>query len=472
MQLNLARLACSCRPGLVWARRTHVHEGPARTGADGGISRDRPILQSCGRGLSGLSGRCAAAPAPAAGGRPRVCPWANPQGLFLDALLQSRQRGIGPRSAGDRAPAVGGHHTPRAGAHCSAGPLDRWRHRRHAGNLGTDPRRASARCAGLSPAPLPRLLVRPPASHGGCTPTPPSSAGAPSLPGWPALLACRCFAHEEMGNYAVAEAAGREAIALAPGDLWAAHGVAHVLEMQGRRDEGIAWLAGLEPHWEGGNNLKHHLWWHRGLYHFERREFAEVLSLYDRNFRDLASPLTQAQPDIYIDVQNAASMLFRLERQGVDVGNRWNELADKAEGAHRRLPVHLYAPALDDGPDGRRPLGRRGAYDRRHARICGGRRWHGRAAGARLRASDRRGAARPRQGRSRARLRPDAARAGGHEPPRRQPRAAGRPGAAVSGLRRARPPHRRHRCAGRACFKPAPCIPRPARRLCRCRCDE
>jgi hypothetical protein len=151
------------------------------------------------------------------------------------------------------------------------------------------------------------------------------------LAGWPALLACRCFAHEEIGNYAIAEAAGREAIALAPGDLWAAHGVAHVLEMQGRCEEGIAWLTGLEPHWEGGNNLTHHLWWHRGLYHFERREFAAVLDLYDRRFRNLASPITLAQPDLYIDVQNAASMLFRLERQGVDVGERWSELADKAE---------------------------------------------------------------------------------------------------------------------------------------------
>jgi hypothetical protein len=37
------------------------------------------------------------------------------------------------------------------------------------------------------------------------------------------------------------------------------------------------------------------------------------------------------QPDLYIDVQNAASMLFRLERRGVDVGARWNEIADKAE---------------------------------------------------------------------------------------------------------------------------------------------
>jgi hypothetical protein len=30
-------------------------------------------------------------------------------------------------------------------------------------------------------------------------------------------------------------------------------------------------------------------------------------------------------------VQNAASTLFRLQRLGVDVGNRWEELADKAE---------------------------------------------------------------------------------------------------------------------------------------------
>jgi hypothetical protein len=36
-------------------------------------------------------------------------------------------------------------------------------------------------------------------------------------------------------------------------------------------------------------------------------------------------------PDLYIDVQNAASMLFRLERQGIDVGDRWIEIADKAE---------------------------------------------------------------------------------------------------------------------------------------------
>jgi hypothetical protein len=55
------------------------------------------------------------------------------------------------------------------------------------------------------------------------------------------------------------------------------------------------------------------------------------LVLCDQHFRNLASPLTQSQPDFIIDVQNAESMLFRLERQGVDVGNRWIEIADKAE---------------------------------------------------------------------------------------------------------------------------------------------
>ncbi len=155
---------------------------------------------------------------------------------------------------------------------------------------------------------------------------------SPALPGYVALLACRCFAHEEMGYYLDAEQAGREAIRRDPTDLWAAHGVAHVLEMTGRRSEGIAWVDGLRPGWEGGNNLKHHLWWHQALYHLELGDMAKVLSLYDDGFRDLASPLTEGVPDLYIDVQNAASMLYRLGRLGVDIGDRWVELADKAAG--------------------------------------------------------------------------------------------------------------------------------------------
>ncbi len=151
------------------------------------------------------------------------------------------------------------------------------------------------------------------------------------LPGYNAILGCSCFAHEECGHYTEAEAAGRAAIDRDPSDLWAAHGVAHVLEMQGRRSEGVAWIDSLSGNWEAANNLRHHLWWHAAMFHMEQREADRVLALYDGEFRNLTSPLTEALPDLYIDVQNAVSMLFRLQRHGVAVGDRWVELADHAE---------------------------------------------------------------------------------------------------------------------------------------------
>ena len=151
------------------------------------------------------------------------------------------------------------------------------------------------------------------------------------MAGYPTLLSCLSFALEETGDYAAAERAGRRAVELDPADVWGTHAVAHVFEMQRRDAEGIAWLDKLERHWEGKSSLVHHLWWHRALFHLVRAEHDAVLDLYDRRFRNLASPLVAAMPDLYIDVQNAASMLFRLERRGLSVGSRWAELADKAE---------------------------------------------------------------------------------------------------------------------------------------------
>jgi len=156
-------------------------------------------------------------------------------------------------------------------------------------------------------------------------------AWSEDIPGYAMLLGCRCFALEETGNYLGAEPSGRRAIELDPADLWAAHAVAHVMEMQGRRSEGVAWINAFAPNWEGSHNLQHHLWWHCALFVLEQGDHAAVLDLYDTHVRNLAAPLTIAAPDVYIDVQNSASMLFRLQRLGVDVGNRWEELADKAE---------------------------------------------------------------------------------------------------------------------------------------------
>jgi len=151
------------------------------------------------------------------------------------------------------------------------------------------------------------------------------------IPGYAALLGCRCFAHEEAGLLVSAERHGRAAIARDPGEVWAAHGVAHVMEMQGRHGEGVTWIERLANSWEGVSNIQHHLWWHCALFRLENGDLDAVLRLYDQKIRNLASPLTTAMPDLYIDVQNAVSLLFRLEHLGADVGRRWEELADHAE---------------------------------------------------------------------------------------------------------------------------------------------
>jgi tetratricopeptide (TPR) repeat protein len=91
--------------------------------------------------------------------------------------------------------------------------------------------------------------------------------------------------------------------------------------MQDRRRDGIAWLRELEPHWRAANNFRFHLWWHLALFHLELAQYDEVLQLYDREFR--AEPSEE-----YLDICNATSMLWRLEERGVQVGDRWKELAE------------------------------------------------------------------------------------------------------------------------------------------------
>ena len=135
----------------------------------------------------------------------------------------------------------------------------------------------------------------------------------------------QAFGLEECGDYAAAERAGRRAVEINPADAWAVHAVAHVLEMADRPDEGIAWITSLAPSLSGINNFRFHVWWHRCLFHLELGEHDTVLDLYDREVR------AESTGD-YLDICNAASLLWRLEDLGVDVGGRWAELAAQAAG--------------------------------------------------------------------------------------------------------------------------------------------
>src|SRR5262249_33650249 len=117
---------------------------------------------------------------------------------------------------------------------------------------------------------------------------------------------------------------GRAAVAIEPDDAWGCHAVAHALGARGRTDDGIAWLRSQNERFAGIGNFARHLAWHEALLVLAGGNRHVVLALYDRRIRD--------QPtDDYRDIANAASLLWRLERAGIAVGRRWEELADLAE---------------------------------------------------------------------------------------------------------------------------------------------
>ena len=138
------------------------------------------------------------------------------------------------------------------------------------------------------------------------------------------LLGCHSFALEETGSYEEAERAGRRAVELEPLDVWGAHSVAHVMFMQQRHGDGATWLRAYSPNLEGCGNLRGHVDWHEALVLVELERNDEALDLYDREV------VRHLDAD-YRDVSNAVSLLFRLERRGVDVGDRWQRYADFAQ---------------------------------------------------------------------------------------------------------------------------------------------
>ena len=160
-------------------------------------------------------------------------------------------------------------------------------------------------------------------------------------PGYDCFQTLWAFAHEDSGDSAGAEHAVDSAIARDCSNYFAHHVKAHVMEMECRPREGRDWLAGQVANWSLGNNLIHRLWWHRALMELELGELDAVLASYDANIRNLDAPMTKAVPDHPVDLHNAAALLWRLEQMGVSVGDRWRELAYKAEPRIGQAAGHL-----------------------------------------------------------------------------------------------------------------------------------
>lgn len=150
---------------------------------------------------------------------------------------------------------------------------------------------------------------------------------AEETPGFGYVLGCRAFALEECGRRREAEQIGHRALRHEPSDVWALHAVAHVLEMDHRTREGRMLLEPVRRVWSENGGFGQHLTWHLALFHLDEGDRERALALYDE-------AITPSEGGCFRDMANAVSLLWRLEQEGVDVGNRWNLVRTIAH--HRR----------------------------------------------------------------------------------------------------------------------------------------
>ena len=141
-------------------------------------------------------------------------------------------------------------------------------------------------------------------------------------PGYGTLLAFHGFGLEEAGDYTRAEDESRAAAELEPLSFWPHHTVAHVMEMTGRPEDGLGWMAAREALWSTPGHMNQvHIWWHKSLFYLELGQYEEALALYD-------GPMRATQRPVALSLTNATALLWRLDTLGCDIGDRWREQAD------------------------------------------------------------------------------------------------------------------------------------------------
>lgn len=142
-----------------------------------------------------------------------------------------------------------------------------------------------------------------------------------SLPGYSYVLGMHAFGLEEMNQYSEAEATALRALSIQPKDGWAVHAAVHVMEMQGRSEEGIAFLAARERDWAPDNAFAFHNFWHLALFCMDAARHGDALEIFDRH--------VHPQPAAYLlSLIDATALLWRLRLEGVEVGDRFERVAD------------------------------------------------------------------------------------------------------------------------------------------------
>lgn len=138
-------------------------------------------------------------------------------------------------------------------------------------------------------------------------------------PHYPFVLGLYAYGLQEANCLPQAEDAARRAVILGRQVPWAVHALTHVLEAQGRFDDGTAWLRQHQPSWAEGSTLACHLWWHMGLFRLEALDLPGVHRLMDAHLCGEAVPHAPQRVD-------AVSLLWRMHLLGEDVSARFAAL--------------------------------------------------------------------------------------------------------------------------------------------------
>jgi tetratricopeptide (TPR) repeat protein len=137
------------------------------------------------------------------------------------------------------------------------------------------------------------------------------------------------FGYEQMHELEIAEREARTALRLKSKEPWAQHALAHVMLGTGRVAEGVEFLTEAQATWVDLNSFMYtHNWWHKALFHISQGDEQAVFDAYDHH-------VWGVEPDYSQDQVNAVSLLARMEVADMDVGGRWEDVANHMRGRAR-----------------------------------------------------------------------------------------------------------------------------------------
>uniref|UniRef100_A0A8P0S6U0 Tetratricopeptide repeat protein 38 n=1 Tax=Canis lupus familiaris TaxID=9615 RepID=A0A8P0S6U0_CANLF len=152
----------------------------------------------------------------------------------------------------------------------------------------------------------------------------------PSIPLSSYVKGIYSFGLMETNFYDKAEKLAKEALSINPTDAWSVHTIAHIHEMKAEIKDGLEFMQRSETHWKDSDMLACHNYWHWALYLIEK-------------VRRPVLPSLKASGTM-LDVVDSCSMLYRLQMEGVSVGERWQDILPVTQ-KHSRDHILLFNDA-------------------------------------------------------------------------------------------------------------------------------